>query len=188
MNTDIRKKKRKPKKKDQSAFKIMVILGASLAGAGLLVLIPGLVLAGKPAGTGLMVFGMLLILVGAGVVVSALLPKARRPTLVFRDDVLQMKKGRYVVGQLPYANIATVELGRFTPNFSDVSFQALMVSLFKRRDGDTWWPVMYTEEDFDLLIKDEFNRPMMSMLNEIMHHVEQARYDRTDPRFRKSIQ
>src|SRR5262249_27553937 len=98
------------------------------------------------------------------------------PRLVLSRDHLQFWKGQEVVGQVPFANIASIDLADRVVfrRPGDKPRLTLAVILMNRRDPDTYWPQMVREEAHDIEIADIYSTPLISLSSMILDRVEQS--------------
>jgi hypothetical protein len=199
MTEKARSIKKKNTKKGPSS-KPIFIAGGCLGAGGAVLLIIGACLSGRYQIL-LLVCGMLLCFGGAILSVFAVVNSTggislARKRLVYRADCVEWVRGKKnVVGRLPFANVATVELaslevsGRcyrvrsvtFIPGVNSNEFDrggrvvtALLVTLYKPRDRDTWWPDRIEEntDTWDVIIFDNFDQPLNTIRCNIQHGIE----------------
>lgn len=198
-----KKKKKKQGKKKQPSSAHGPLIGTGVAfGVGFLLLIIGAVVSGA-AQIILLVLGIVALIVagvfGYSLVAASLFPPSK---LVFREDAVELVQGKGkagVVGRLPFANVATVEmatvevqsgitgrryrvrgLGPYAGTYNPADVEcgsiesALLVMLYKKKDRDTWWPNnMDSEARYDIVILNDYNVPLGVIQRRILDGVAQ---------------
>src|SRR5262249_30416701 len=81
--------------------------------------------------------------------------------LVIGKDRLQLVRGsrKVVLGSIPYDNVVEVRVGSSYSDSDDRAVEHLEIALLKRRRSDTWWPSLVSGEDYDVVIRDRFEKP-----------------------------
>jgi hypothetical protein len=170
----IKKKARKTRK--QARYKprgMGYAIGAGMVVAGLVLARLGVTLNGS-AQSILLTAGIVLLVLGGGIcLLQALLglwPAAK--VLRFTEDSVQLLNSQNkLVGEIPFSNVATAELTYIEDGVGN-SLQAVAVMLYKPKDLGTWWPHGLRDRDYDIVILDQYNRPMTAILREILEGVE----------------
>src|SRR5262249_39723293 len=147
----------------------------------------------------LLAAGCLALCAGAVLAGVCFFPSRDPGELVYREDAVECiregKNGREVIGRLPFANVATAELASVEMRFNTYRIRsigemyaygmyeqeedsggdivsALLVTLYKPKDRDTWWPTRTrNDENFDVIILDKFNQPLSAIQRDILEGV-----------------
>lgn len=180
--------KSKKKKQAESNPKLLIIAAAVLAAGLVFVVLAGVV---SPKGLKAL-FGVL----GAGGIITGVglavltLPAGSWQEIVYKEETVQLRKGKRVLGEIPYLNIATVQQDWIDPSPFDrygVSRLCLAITLFNAKDKKSNWP--YTPRYFrpcelrngecDFVIPDNVYNTLPSIERELEGRIEVARAKRT---------
>src|SRR5437867_2174837 len=103
--------KGKRKKKKTSGQFLLLYVGLALVGLGLIALIVGAALEGKKA-TAPKLMGWVALILGVVLCAMHFLSPMLSKSLAFGEEAVQLLRGqnKTVIGEIPYSNIATVEL------------------------------------------------------------------------------
>jgi hypothetical protein len=168
----VRKKTRSIRKKQKKAVPIDLYLGTVVCVAGLIVGLIGLIRERNV----LLAVGGGLLLVGLIVVALGFKPTSSWGDLHMTPIGVRWQQGETVLGQLPYKNIAGVEIIWYWDFESKVELNGVGINLLNRRDPDTWWPKKHSNDDYDVVIPDRFGRPIVNLAGEIEGHADAARF------------
>jgi hypothetical protein len=181
----------RPRKKDpviqQKALYPLLAVGPAVMVLGLF----GLALIANPRTlvAGLMIGGFF-ILTGLALTALAVVQLVLlRPCLVFTRDHLQLRWGLSMVrGQVPYGNIASVEMADRVRYVRDDRFGerehhywVLEVILFDNHNPETFWP-FFSRGAHDFEIEDTYTETMTVIRRKILQRVEKSRQRHRDLR------
>jgi len=198
----LKKKINRAVKKSQKAGPSHTPLYAAGAVAAVGLLLIGVSFAaGKPVSTVLLIAGGLAVCAGLVLGGIFLFPSQDPGKLVYREDAVELvrkgSKGSAVVGRLPFANVATVEIASIEVKFKTYRIRsigemyaygmfeqeedsggkirdALLVTLYKPKDRETWWPTRTHKDDtFDVIIFDDFDQPLTTVQRNILAGVKE---------------
>jgi hypothetical protein len=116
-----------------------------------------------------------------GVLAAAYMPlwrTFRNERLIIGEDCLQIVVGSRdkVIGQIPYDNLAAVRVCAVSTGNEEEGYRwshdRVEVSIYKRKRKDTWWPRIVKDEDFEVIIGDNYDTKPRKIVEMILARVE----------------
>ena len=95
--------------------------------------------------------------------------KIENDRLIDREERIEVRAGKTVLGQIPFSNVASAMLTYVAYKGGS---QGVAIMLYKPRDPDTWWPHGIRDREYDLVILDQFDVPMTAILREVLEGME----------------
>ncbi len=111
-----------------------------------------------------------------------------KPRLILDAQHLRLRhRTRAVVGQIPYRNIASLEIREDIDEWTDQyghhsrKWYFLEIVLINRKDPETWWTKFERNREFDVEIPDEFQRSISWIRNRLLERMACCGRDLPDP-------
>jgi hypothetical protein len=186
-----KKKRGKKGKKKTGGFSLLYV-GLPLLVVGLVLTLISASLQGS-AQSLLVLVGLVPLVAGVlfcGVELWGLIQPALQKEIELGKDAVRLLRGQQkkLIGELPYSNIATVEIDEHITIIEDENgFEVddqretvVAIQVFRVTDGDTYWPYRAGDRDgFDFFIPSDIASPMTRTVSEIEARVYRYREKKT---------